>query len=86
MASQKRIAKVGSTEQLRSCFKASSGLTDTWQELNECTQEPPDGMRVNLADESSIYKWEVIINGPEQSPYVVSPPHQYLAAFPITRS
>lgn len=60
-------------EHVRAPPKNNQMLTSSPKELGECTREPPDGMRVKLVDESSIYKWEVLIDGPEQSPYVVRP-------------
>lgn len=52
-----------------------TGHTDmsATQELAECTKEPPVGMKVHLVDEASIYKWEVLIDGPPESPYAVGP-------------
>jgi len=41
------------------------------QELGECTTTPPTGTKIQLADESSIYKWEIFMDGPEQSYYAV---------------
>jgi len=47
--------------------------SDILQELAECSSSPPEGVKVQLVDESSLYKWEVSIDGPSQSVYSVSP-------------
>jgi len=39
------------------------------RELNECTKEPPAGTTVRLVDESDVLKWEILMDGPEQSIY-----------------
>jgi hypothetical protein len=44
----------------------------TLQELGELLTSPPAGITVALADESDIYKWKVTMEGPVDSPYVVS--------------
>ncbi|OQE86276.1 hypothetical protein PENNAL_c0021G04725 [Penicillium nalgiovense] len=43
------------------------------KELTELTESPPEGISVELADESNVYEWKVIIEGPEGSPYYESP-------------
>lgn len=35
-------------------------------------QSPPDGIQASLMDESDVYKWQILMNGPENSPYAVS--------------
>jgi len=47
--------------------------SDILQELAECSSSPPEGIKVQLVDESSLYKWEVSIDGPSQSVYSVRP-------------
>jgi ubiquitin-protein ligase len=42
------------------------------QELGELLVSPPPGITVSLADESDIYKWKVVMEGPVDSPYAVS--------------
>ncbi|KAK1140097.1 hypothetical protein N8T08_010853 [Aspergillus melleus] len=39
------------------------------KELAELTESPPDGISVELVDESNIYEWKVYMEGPEGSPY-----------------
>ncbi|GAD96766.1 ubiquitin conjugating enzyme (UbcB), putative [Paecilomyces variotii No. 5] len=39
------------------------------KELSELVESPPPGIKVELADESDIYKWKVYMDGPEDSPY-----------------
>ena len=41
------------------------------KELAELTESPPDGITVQLADESNLYNWKVHMDGPEGSPYQV---------------
>jgi Ubiquitin-conjugating enzyme len=41
------------------------------QELTELLGSPPAGITVSLADESDIYKWKVVMEGPADSPYAV---------------
>ncbi|KAE8350642.1 ubiquitin-conjugating enzyme/RWD-like protein [Aspergillus coremiiformis] len=38
-------------------------------ELAELTESPPEGITVELANESDIYQWKVYMDGPEGSPY-----------------
>ncbi|KAL4931165.1 signal peptidase complex catalytic subunit SEC11 [Aspergillus undulatus] len=38
-------------------------------ELAELTESPPDGITIQLADESNLYEWNVFMDGPEGSPY-----------------
>ncbi|KAI9659812.1 MAG: hypothetical protein M1821_001163 [Bathelium mastoideum] len=38
-------------------------------ELSEVTNDPPTGTKVRLVDESDVHVWEIIMAGPEQSPY-----------------
>ncbi|RDW86851.1 putative ubiquitin conjugating enzyme (UbcB) [Aspergillus mulundensis] len=39
------------------------------KELAELTESPPDGIIVELANESNLYEWKVFMDGPEDSPY-----------------
>lgn len=41
------------------------------QELAELTESPPEGITVELADESNVYEWKITMEGPEGSPYHV---------------
>ncbi|KAL3482344.1 ubiquitin-conjugating enzyme/RWD-like protein [Aspergillus californicus] len=38
-------------------------------ELAELTESPPDGIIVELANESNLYEWKIFMDGPEGSPY-----------------
>ncbi|KAL3091364.1 hypothetical protein niasHS_007157 [Heterodera schachtii] len=39
------------------------------KQLNELTRNPVDGFSAGLVDESNLYKWQVFIMGPPNSPY-----------------
>ncbi|BDD62539.1 hypothetical protein MPDQ_000804 [Monascus purpureus] len=39
------------------------------KELAELVESPPAGIRVELADESNLYDWNVYMEGPEGSPF-----------------
>jgi len=39
------------------------------KEFAECSQSPPPGTSVRLVDEADVLKWEILIDGPEQSVY-----------------
>ncbi|KAK4991089.1 hypothetical protein LTR50_002019 [Elasticomyces elasticus] len=39
------------------------------KELADITTNPPEGTKVKLADESNIFIWEVLLDGPEESVY-----------------
>jgi len=39
------------------------------KELAEVTTQPPAGIHVNLIDESNVHNWNIILDGPEGSPY-----------------
>ncbi|KAJ5834985.1 Ubiquitin-conjugating enzyme E2 [Penicillium robsamsonii] len=41
------------------------------KELAELTESPPEGITVELADESNVYEWRVKMDGPEGSPFHV---------------
>jgi ubiquitin-protein ligase len=45
-----------------------------FQEFADCSSSPPDGISVKLVDESSLYKWDITVEGPSGSAYQVSPP------------
>ncbi|KAI9720134.1 MAG: hypothetical protein M1828_005780 [Chrysothrix sp. TS-e1954] len=49
---------------------SSGGQKRIQKELADCSSDPPEGIRIQLVDESSIYKWEIHMDGPDQSPYV----------------
>lgn len=66
MGSQKRIAKVRVALRLQ-----ITNVSNRMQELSELVESPPPGIKVELADESDIYKWKVYMEGPEDSPYQV---------------
>jgi len=38
------------------------------KEYRECMADPPTGMKINF-DEQNMTKWEVLVDGPEQSVY-----------------
>jgi ubiquitin-protein ligase len=35
------------------------------------TSNPPAGMTIRFVDESNVHNWEITMDGPEGSPYVV---------------
>ncbi|TID25067.1 ubiquitin conjugating enzyme (UbcB) [Venturia nashicola] len=39
------------------------------KELAECMQNPPAGVKVKLIDDNDLHKWEILMDGPEQSAY-----------------
>ncbi|KAI0914954.1 ubiquitin-conjugating enzyme [Ustulina deusta] len=39
------------------------------KELQECTESPPQGMTVSLPSEADLSKWEVVLAGPQGTPY-----------------
>jgi len=39
------------------------------KELGECTNDPPPGMKVRLVDESNTQRWEILMDGPDESIY-----------------
>ena len=40
------------------------------QEYGECMADTPTGMKINF-DEKNMTKWEVVMDGPDQSVYAV---------------
>jgi ubiquitin-protein ligase len=38
-------------------------------QLKSMTKEPVEGFKVELADESNLYKWHCYIQGPPDTPY-----------------
>lgn len=55
-------------------------IFDDVQELAELMESPPTGIKVELADESDVYKWKVFMKGPEDTPYQVHfPPCSFLS-------
>ena len=49
--------------------EATRALTLT-QEYGECMNDTPTGMKIHF-DEKNMTKWEVLMDGPEQSVYAV---------------
>ncbi|KAK0100189.1 Ubiquitin-conjugating enzyme E2 L3 [Cadophora gregata] len=54
------------------------------KELAEVTESPPAGIKVSLADEANVHTWNIIMDGPEGSPYaggkfhlLLTLPHEY---------
>lgn len=41
------------------------------QELSELVESPPEGIKVELANEADLYDWKVYMDGPEGSPFHV---------------
>ncbi|THC95290.1 hypothetical protein EYZ11_005245 [Aspergillus tanneri] len=39
------------------------------KELSELMETPPNGITVELVEESNLYEWRVYMDGPEGSPY-----------------
>jgi len=39
-------------------------------------QSPPTGVKVKLIDDNDLYKWEIQMDGPEQSVYAVRSHHR----------
>ncbi|KAI0970054.1 ubiquitin-conjugating enzyme [Xylaria arbuscula] len=39
------------------------------KELQECTESPPTGMKIDLPSETELNKWEVTLQGPAGTPY-----------------
>ena len=68
--SRKRIAKVNTcnTVILSMVQRANSYP----QELSDITKSPPSGMIISLISESDIHKWQILMDGPDKSPYMVS--------------
>lgn len=42
-----------------------------FKEYTEITTQPPAGIHVTM-DEADVHKWNIILDGPEGSPYAVS--------------
>ena len=68
MSAQKRIAKVRLP-----VLKETNGdgCANPMQEFAEVTGNPPAGMTIGLVDESNVHSWEIIMDGPDGSPYAV---------------
>lgn len=54
------------------------------KEYAEVTGNPPAGIKVSLVDDSNVHNWKIIMDGPENTPYVggkfellLSLPHEY---------
>lgn len=56
------------------CHRTITKLTIYRQELTGLVESPPDGIRVELVDETDIHHWKVYMDGPEDSPYHVHVP------------
>jgi ubiquitin-protein ligase len=75
-ASQKRIGKVGFP--YWPSFFAKTIELMLRKELTECMNSPPAGTKVRLLDDGDLHKWEIFMDGPEQSVYAVSLPFTHL--------
>lgn len=53
-----------------------SAEADRLQELGEITSNPLPGVQVSLVKDGNIHEWNIIMDGPEGSPYAVSDIHQ----------
>lgn len=42
-----------------------------FKEYTEITTQPPAGIHVTM-DEADVHKWNIVLDGPEGSPYAVS--------------
>jgi hypothetical protein len=62
---KKRIMKASS----KTVTILDTGLT-ILQEYGECMADTPSGMKINF-DEQNMTKWEVLMDGPDQSIYAV---------------
>ncbi|MCJ1480579.1 hypothetical protein MMC06_000734 [Schaereria dolodes] len=40
------------------------------KELSDITKSPPSGMIISLISESDIHKWQILMDGPDKSPYM----------------
>ncbi|KAI9050684.1 hypothetical protein LZ554_004804 [Drepanopeziza brunnea f. sp. 'monogermtubi'] len=54
------------------------------KELAEAIANPPTGIRVNLIDDNNVHNWNVVMDGPDGSPYatgkftlLLTLPHEY---------
>lgn len=52
------------------CSAAQARRLTAGQEYGECMADTPPGMKINF-DEQNMTKWEVLMDGPEQSAYAV---------------
>ncbi|KAI9789792.1 MAG: hypothetical protein M1833_002262 [Piccolia ochrophora] len=39
------------------------------KELADVTQNPPEGVKAHLIDESDLFRWQITMEGPDDSPY-----------------
>lgn len=69
-AASKRIVKVSAESLLQTDIRP---LTQA-QEYGEIQASPLHGMKVTVPDESNMHKWEIAMEGPEQSVYAVCLP------------
>jgi hypothetical protein len=67
MASLKRISKASTVDHNES----EGQVVNNWQEYAEVTSNPPAGITVAFVDEADVHKWNITMDGPEGSPYVV---------------
>lgn len=44
------------------------------QELAEVTENPPTGIEVKLVDDNNVHNWNIVLDGPEGTPYAVHLP------------
>jgi ubiquitin-protein ligase len=54
------------------------------QELAEVTSNPPAGIKVSLVDEGNVHNWNIVMDGPEGSPYAVSATIDLLQTLSLT--
>ncbi|TVY32881.1 Ubiquitin conjugating enzyme E2 B [Lachnellula subtilissima] len=47
----------------------ASGQKRISKELAEVTTTPPAGIKVSLVDDNNVHNWNIIMDGPEGSPY-----------------
>ena len=59
---------------------APTNQLTNFQELAEVTTNPPTGVKVSLVHESNVHNWNIVMDGPSDSPYAVCP----LSIPPIT--
>ncbi|TVY36164.1 Ubiquitin-conjugating enzyme E2 [Lachnellula occidentalis] len=47
----------------------ASGQKRISKELAEVTTSPPAGIKVSLVDDNNVHNWNIVMDGPEDSPY-----------------
>jgi len=65
---QKRITKVSTAPKSSITIEEPKRFL---KELAEITSNPPPGIRASLVDESNVHVWNVIMDGPSDTPYAV---------------